>query len=68
MRVQVLQHAFQGTFEQLAARDRPDVIDLDLLDRVDEQAVQLEHFVLRLGTLRRLPAEQADRTDHRQGK
>ena len=61
--VQVLEHALEGIFKQLAPRDRPDIIQLDLLDRIDEQAVKLEHFVLRLGPLRRLPAAHADRGD-----
>ena len=42
--------------------DRADVVDLDLLHGVDEQAVELEHLVLGLGPLRGLPAEQARST------
>ena len=66
--VEVLEHPLEGALEQLAARDRPDVVGLDLLDGVDEEAVELEHLVLRLGPLRGLPAEQADRPDHGQSQ
>ena len=68
MRIQALEHALEGTLEQLLARDRADVIRLDLLDRIDKQAVELEHLVLWLGALRRLPAEQAERQQHGHGK
>ena len=68
VRVEVLEHPLQGTLEQLATRDRADVIGLDLLHGVDEQPVELEHLVLGLGALRRLPAEQAERQQHGHGK
>ena len=64
VRVEVLQHPFQGTLEQLAARYRTDIIGLDLLDGVDEQAVELEHLIAGLGIERGLPAKQANGTDH----
>ena len=68
VRVEVLQHPLQGTLEQLAARYRADIIGLDLLDGVDEQAVELEHLIPGLGIQGGLPAQQTDGTDHRQGE
>ena len=64
VRVEVGEHPPQGALHQLAAGDGPDVVLLDLLDGVDEDAVQLRDLVLGLGPLAGLPAEQRDRADH----
>ena len=68
MLVEVLEHSLQRALEQLPPRHGANVVGLDLLDGVDEEPVELEHLVLGLGSLRRLPAEQADRSDQRRGK
>src|SRR5262249_2046243 len=64
----VLEHTLQGTLQQVAPRHRADVVGLDFLHGVDEQTIELQHFILRLGALGRLPAEETDRSNHRQGK
>ena len=68
MLVQALEHSLQGILEQFPARDRTDIIRFDLFHGIDKQPVQLEHLVLGLGPLRRLPAEQAECHDHGHGK
>ena len=68
MLIQALEHSLQGVLEQLPARDRTDIICFDLFHGIDEEPVQLEHLVLGLGPLRRLPAEQAERHEHGHGK
>ena len=57
VRVEILQHPFERTFEQLAARYLTDIIGLDLLDGVNKQAVELKHLIAGLGIKRGLPAE-----------
>ena len=60
--VEVLEHPLQCASEQLLAGDLADVVDFDLLDGIDEDAVQLHHLVLLVGAAR-LVAEERHRVD-----